>query len=103
MGLPGYWTENACAGGLPAYWMDDRTGGLRLAVEAFLRDDDLTAAQLRAIRNYLRQWINAEVWEQGQVAGPDIRALRDSVDTLATKADIDRWLELAVEGEIDPL
>jgi hypothetical protein len=83
---------------IPSYWMNETGPVLRPAVKAYLGHQPLTTAQIAAIRGYLRQWIEAPVWH-----GPAIDELRRAIDGLDTRQAIEKWLELALEAEIDPL
>lgn len=81
----------------PGYWMNETSGVLRPAVEAYLNHKPMTDAQIAAMRAYLRQWI------AGPWAGPRIEELRESVDGLTSRRAIVRWLDLAMDEDIDPL
>jgi len=85
------------AGPIPGYWMNETSGALRPAVEAYLYGDPMTDAQIAAVRAYLRQWIGAPAW-----AGPMIDVLRTSVERIVIRSDIDRWVRLAEQEGIDP-
>jgi len=82
----------------PGYWMNETSGVLRPAVEAYLRGDPLDDGQIAALRAYFRQWI-AGPW----AADPGLDKLRESVDGLTSRRAIVRWLDLAMEENIDPL
>jgi hypothetical protein len=82
----------------PGYWMNEETGVLRPAIEAYLRDEPMTGEQIAAMRLYLRQWINAPVW-----SGPEIGPLRRAIDGLTTKDAIGQWLNDADDAGMDPL
>lgn len=82
----------------PAYWMNETSGVLRPAIEAFCRGDDLTEEQIAAIRAYLRQWIASPAWQ-----GPTVDHLRISVDGLISEGTIRAWLMIAAREGIDPL
>ncbi len=84
--------------GGPGYWLYETSGVLRPAVEAYLQGDPMSQDQIRIMRAYLRQWIAAPAW-----CGPMIDVLRSMIDGLRTRADIERWLDLALEQNIDPL
>ena len=71
---------------IPGYWMDETSGVLRPAVEAYLHSERMTGEQIAAMRAYLRQWIMSPYY-----AGPTIDVLRASVGTLTTRAAISRW------------
>ena len=82
----------------PGYWMDETTGVLRPAVEAYLHGEPMTAAHLAAMRAYLRQWIAAPVW-----AGDRVELLRATVDDITCRQGLDLWLDAAMKEGIDPL
>lgn len=85
-------------GDVPGYWMNETIGVLRPAVEAYLRGEPMTDAQLGAMRAYLRQWMAAPAW-RGQAIGP----LRRRIDGIGSRAELETWFDDA-EGEgIDPL
>lgn len=86
---------------IPFYWMNETSGRLRPAIEAYLKGAALDDGQIAAIRAYLRQWINAPVWH-----GPAINDLRAGIDGLVSRQAIHDWLDEAAEAaeaEIDPL
>ena len=78
--------------------MDETTGVLRPAVEAYLFDRPMSDAQIAAMRAYLRQWIASPLWR-----GPDIDRLRGMVDGLLDRPAIERWLDIAFDANLDPL
>jgi len=82
----------------PGYWMSETSGVLRPAVEAYLTQEPMTDEMIAAMRAYLRQWIMAPVW-----VGPQIDALRAGIDRLTTRPAISRWLDIALDENIDPL
>ena len=82
---------------IPGYWMNETSGVLRPAVEAYLTGSAMTVEQIAAMRAYLRQWMQAD-WR-----GPGVAKLRQAVDGIATRRDIKRWLDQALELWIDPL
>lgn len=84
--------------GVPGYWMNETGGELRPAIEAYLEHRPMTDRQLALLRLYLRQWIMAPSWQ-----GRMIDVLRTQVNEITTRADIDRWLDRALEEGIDPL
>ena len=43
--------------GVPGYWMNETSGVLRPAIEAYLLEKDMTAQQIAAMRAYIRQWM----------------------------------------------
>ena len=82
----------------PGYWMDEQSGVLRPAVEAYLRGEQMTSEQIDAMRAYLRQWIMLGDWR-----GPLVDVLQSMVNDIWTQTDIGRWLALADDANIDPL
>ena len=82
----------------PGYWMNETSGVLKPAVEAYLSGDPLDQAQIAALRAYMRQWIMAPVWR-----GKEVVDLRRRVDGLSSRQTIERWLDDALELDIDPL
>jgi hypothetical protein len=79
------------------YWMNETSGVLAPAVEAYLADRDMTGEQVAAMRAYLRQWIAAD-W-----IGPKIEGLRAGIDGLQNRETIKVWLGEADQAGIDPL
>ena len=84
---------------VPGYWMNETSGVLRPAIEAYLNGTEMTPEQILAMRAYLRQWIVAGDWAGGPVLG----RLRKTVETITSERDVDRWLRLADLVGIDPL
>lgn len=80
--------------GAPDYWMNV----LRPAVKAYLERDELTPAEIAALRAYFRQWINAPAF-----VGKDVEALRKRVDGLTSRQAIKAWLNAAIDAGVDPL
>jgi hypothetical protein len=78
--------------------MNETSGILRPAVEAYLQGDAMTNGQIAAMRAYLRQWINASVW-----TGREVRFLRKAIDDLTSREAISSWLAIAEQAGIDPL
>jgi hypothetical protein len=76
----------------PGYWMNETTGVLRPAVEAFLERGKLTGDAIAALRDYFRQWIASPVY-----AGPAIEELRASVELLDTRRALGEWVRRAAE------
>jgi hypothetical protein len=83
----------------PRFWMFETSGVLRPAIEAYLRGEMMTAAEIAAVRAYLRQWIMAPAWG----ADSSIDELRSRIDALTTRSAIASWLDLALANNIDPL
>jgi len=81
----------------PGYWMNETSGRLRPAIEAYLREEPLDGSQIAAIRAYLRQWMD------GPWLGNGIANLKYRIDLITTKSALDEWFEDAFELNIDPL
>jgi hypothetical protein len=79
------------------FWMNETSGVLRPAVEAYLNFEALTDEQIAAMRAYLRQWINSGF------VGPAAEELRRTVDGLKSRNALDRWLNRAFIAGLDPL
>jgi hypothetical protein len=82
----------------PGYWMNETSGVLQPAVEAYLRREPLDEAAIAALRAYLRQWIQAPTWK----GGPVLYQLRQNIDELISRDAIDEWVRLALTADIDP-
>lgn len=82
----------------PGYWMNETTGVLRPAVEAYLSGGEMSPEHIAAMRAYLRQWIAGPAWE-----GEKVEELRRSIDGLMNRAAISAWIWAAVREGIDPL
>lgn len=84
--------------GVPNYWMNETSGVLRSAVEAYLRGRTMTPMQIEALRTYLRQWIMGPWWPSDR-----LDELRQGVDDLTSRQAISGWLAKADKLGIDPL
>lgn len=81
------------------YWMNETSGMLRPAIEAYLNGAEMTPEQIAAMRAYLRQWINGAPW-----GGEIVPTLRNMINGLTTRTAIKKWLDIALyEADIDPL
>jgi hypothetical protein len=90
----------------PGYWMYETTGVLKPAVKAYLEGGELSPEDIAALRAYLRQWIDADGWDQGAVHQAEKRVLarlRFMVDGLISRETIQVWLQQAASFGIDPL
>jgi hypothetical protein len=83
---------------IPGYWMNETSGVLKPAVQAYLDRRPMTPGHVGAMRAYLRQWIGAPQW-----IGPEIAELRELVESIVDRRTIQRWLERAESLGIDPL
>jgi hypothetical protein len=82
----------------PCYWKNDISGILRPAVEHYFSGVELSASDIVALQAYLRQWIYADVWR----AQERIDGLRDMVESLTSRAQIELWCKRADELGVDP-
>lgn len=82
----------------PGYWMNETSGVLRQAVQAYLSGDEMTPDHIAAMRAYLRQWIDSPAW-----FGPAVPGLRATIDDLTSRGAIRMWLAVAERDGIDPL
>lgn len=91
----------------PKFWTYETSGVLKPVVEAYLRNEPLTLRDIAVMRAYLRQWIMSPAWEMNPHGksgdGLALSALRDRIDGIASRDDVERWLEAALEIGIDPL
>jgi hypothetical protein len=91
----------------PRYWMNESSGVLRPVVVAYLRHEMLDDSQVAIMRTYLRQWIDATVWDANPhstaVERQAMARLREAAKDIATREDISEWLLGAQVNGIDPL
>jgi hypothetical protein len=78
--------------------MHETSGVLRPAVAAYLNGEEMTAEQIATMRAYIRQWINALVWQ-----GAEIDNLRLMVAGITDRDRLKFWLDEALAVGIDPL
>jgi hypothetical protein len=83
---------------IPGYWMNETSGVLEPVVRKYLAGDELDRDEVRTMRAYLRQWINAPGF-----VGPDVDKLRAGVDHLYNTGDVHAWLSRAFDLGVDPL
>jgi hypothetical protein len=83
---------------VPPYWVHETSDTLKSAVEAYLSGQPMSEAQIAAMRDYLRQWIDAPLW-----IGPEIPELRSRIGSLVSYQAIKDWLRDADQVGIDPL
>jgi hypothetical protein len=88
-------TDKIC---VPGYWMNETSGVLRPAIEAYLNGGAMTDEQIAAVRAYLRQWVAAD-----RQPSDALDRLRAGVNTLVTRKKIEAWLNDALALNIDPL
>ena len=86
----------------PRYWANEQSGALRPAVERYLKGETLSPADIAALRAYIRQWIMSPAWDLNPHGTSELQPLRDMVDSLNSRAQIELWTDRAVEACVDP-
>jgi hypothetical protein len=81
----------------PKYWMNETTGVVAPAVQAYLFNELMAPEYIPATRAYLRRWICSPVWR-----GPKVDFLRGCLDELTSRTAIDRWIAIAVDEWLAP-
>ena len=77
----------------PRFWMEEQTGVLEDAVEAYMEGDRLTVDQLRALKIYLKQFI-----ERAPLAGDaKVHLLVQRLDRLRTTREIEDFADELAE------
>ena len=97
----------------PKYWQHETGGALRIAVENYLNNRDMTVRDVALMRAYLVQWIDSPVWEMNphlSEGGPAalaalaaLTALRLRARRIQTVQDIRLWISAALAEGHDPL
>ena len=92
----------------PGYWINETSGVLAGAVEQFLKDPNMcTLDQLRHLRAYFRQWVDAKVWDMNPAHDDESRAdlarLRARCRAITNVAGMQAWVDEAVAMGMDPL
>lgn len=91
----------------PGYWMYETSGELRPAVERYLKEEKLSARDVELIGAYLRQWIDATVWDKNPVmdawSRDELERLRDLSRVLTNRGAIEAWVQMAEDFGMDPL
>lgn len=82
---------------MPGYWMNETTGVLRPAIEAYLSGEPMSGEHVAAMRAYLRQWM------AGDWRGEAVTELRRDIDGLTSREAVSSWLDRALDMGIDPL
>ena len=73
----------------PRFWMDEQTGALQAAVEAYMDGDRLNAAQLATLKVYLKQFV-----ERAPLTGDaNVRRLVQRIDQLRTTAEVEDFAD----------
>ncbi len=77
----------------PRFWMEEQTGVLEDAVEAYMAGERLTAKQLAAIKTYLRQFI-----QRAPLAGPaNVPRLLTQIERLKTTREVEDFADEVAE------
>ena len=73
----------------PRFWMEETTGALSAAIDAYLNGERLNALQLDLLKLYLRQFI------ERALLAPEAnrKLLLSKIDKLKTVADIERFAD----------
>jgi len=82
----------------PRFWMEETGGALAVAVEVFMRSEDLDAGQMELLRVYLRQYIERAVITDEA----DRRRLLGRIDKLRGVRDMERLAEDLSEVGVEP-
>lgn len=87
--------------------MNETSGVLRAAVEAYLDGRDLNPEDVAALRAYCRQWIYFPVWDQNPHANFEdyvwLSMMRADVELLIDRATITNWMHRAANAGLDLL
>lgn len=73
----------------PRFWMEETTGALNEAVDAYMNGEKITATQLDVIKLYLRQYIERAVLS----SDANKKLLLSKIDKLKTTADVERYAD----------
>jgi hypothetical protein len=82
----------------PRFWMEETSGALGVAVEVFMRSEDLSAAQLDVIKIYLQQYVERAVITDEA----DRRRLLGRLPKLRGVRDMERFAEDLSEVGVEP-
>jgi hypothetical protein len=97
--MPGYYQ----AMGIPLYWMDEQSGELKNAINAYLdhqiKGAAVTDGQIELIRDFLEYYVNAPCW-QGE---EELAYLRLAVREVRSAKAIAEWIDKAKALGMDPL
>ena len=73
----------------PRFWMEETTGALNEAVDAYMNGERLSAGQINVLKIYLRQFL-----ERAKRAGaPSKRLLLSKIDKLSKVSEIERFAD----------
>ncbi len=77
----------------PRFWMEEQTGVLEDAVEAYMAGERLTERQLTVLKVYLKQFI-----QRAPLAGDaNVPRLLQKIDRLKTARDVENFADEAAE------
>jgi hypothetical protein len=82
----------------PRFWMEETSGALAVAVEVFMRTEDLAAGQLELIKIYLQQYLERAVITDEA----DRRRLLGRLPKLRGVRDMERFAEDLSEVGVEP-
>jgi hypothetical protein len=99
--MPLVFPSYAQSQGLPCDWRAEASGRLAAAVMAYLEHQS-TPAQLALVIAYCTYWVEAPCWPEDPSSRP-LATLRQDLQQVVTAADLQRWLEAALDLGIDPL
>jgi hypothetical protein len=91
----------------PKFWRYETGGELVPAMERYIRGESLQLRDVSLIRAYLRQWVEAPVWEMNPLRTLEssiaLGILRAKVAGASTKGHLDSCVQFAIELGMDPL
>jgi uncharacterized protein YcbK (DUF882 family) len=73
----------------PRFWMEETTGALHEAVDAYMNGEKLSAEQLDRIKIYLRQYMERAMLS----SDANKKLLLSKIDKLKTTADVERYAD----------
>lgn len=85
----------------PGYWPNETSGVLVPVITRYLNGEPLDAAQVRIMKSYLAQWVNAPVWRSA--GGNGLEELRAQVKRIETEAQLHAAIEAITDFGMDPL
>ncbi|MBV9788253.1 MAG: hypothetical protein JOZ51_08775 [Chloroflexi bacterium] len=73
----------------PRFWMEETTGALNEAVDAYMNGEKISAEQLNVIKLYLRQYMERAMLSNDA----NKKLLLSKIDKLKTTADVERYAD----------
>lgn len=95
-------TEYLARSGLPLFWMNEASGQLQAAMQAYL-DGTMTPEQTELVIDYFRYFIQAPCWESAPDGAGYLAELRALAAAMDTPADIHAFVGRCLEFGIDPI